>query len=96
MLGYMRTVAYDWGDKLIRVNSILPAAETEMTKEHFGKMDEATLAEYKALYASKIPLGGWLGTVDQIAQANVFLASDASSFITGQAIAIDGGWTMVR
>lgn len=96
MLGYMRTVASDWGGKLIRVNSILPAAETEMTKEHFGKMDPDTLAEYKALYASKIPLGGWLGTIEQTAGVNVFLASDASSFVTGQAISIDGGWTMVR
>ncbi|MDQ7904803.1 SDR family NAD(P)-dependent oxidoreductase [Phytohabitans sp. ZYX-F-186] len=96
MLGYIRTVAFDWGDKLIRINAILPAAETDMTKEHFGAMDPETLARYKALYKSKIPLGGWLGTVEQIAAVNVFLASDASSFITGQAIAVDGGWTMVR
>lgn len=96
MLGYMRTVAFDWGRDNVRINSILPAAETNMTREHFGKMDEKTLAFYKDLYASKIPLGGWLGTVEQVAAANVFLASDNASFITGQVIAIDGGWTMVR
>jgi NAD(P)-dependent dehydrogenase (short-subunit alcohol dehydrogenase family) len=96
MMGYMRTVAFDWGSRMIRVNSIVPAAETEMTKQHFGAMDPETLAHYKELYRSKIPLGGWLGTVDQVADANVFLASDSSSFITGQIIAVDGGWTMVR
>jgi len=96
VLGYVRTVAFDWGSKLIRINAILPAAETDMTKEHFGAMDPETLAHYKAIYASKIPLGGWLGTVEQVASVNVFLASDASSFVTGQAISVDGGWTMVR
>src|SRR5215207_3147328 len=96
MLGYMRTVAYDWGSDLIRINSIVPAAETDMTKEHFGAMDADTLAHYKALYAAKIPLGGWLGTVEQVAAVNVFLASDSSSFVTGQVISVDGGWTMVR
>lgn len=96
ILGYIRTVAFDWGSDGVRINAILPAAETEMTRAHFAAMDEDTLAKYKALFASKIPLGGWFGTVDQVADVNVFLASDASSFVTGQAISVDGGWTMVR
>jgi len=96
ILGYVRTVAFDWGSNLIRINAIVPAAETDMTKEHFGAMDADTLAHYKALYAAKIPLGGWLGTVEQVAAVNVFLASDSSSFVTGQVISVDGGWTMVR
>ncbi|PZQ89566.1 MAG: 3-oxoacyl-ACP reductase [Leifsonia xyli] len=96
MLGYMRTVAFDWGGDGIRINSILPAALTPMAQEHFDAMDAETLAHYKAIYAMKIPLGGWLGTVEQVADVNVFLASDRSSFVTGQAISVDGGWTMVR
>ncbi|HWR84451.1 MAG TPA: SDR family NAD(P)-dependent oxidoreductase [Rhodoglobus sp.] len=96
ILGYVRTVAFDWGSEFIRINAILPAAVTPMAQEHFDAMDPETLAHYKAIYASKIPLGGWLGTVEQTASVNVFLGSDASSFVTGQAISCDGGWTMVR
>jgi NAD(P)-dependent dehydrogenase (short-subunit alcohol dehydrogenase family) len=43
-----------------------------------------------------VPLGGKLGSVDDAANLNVFLASDKSSFLTGQMIGVDGGNTMPR
>jgi NAD(P)-dependent dehydrogenase (short-subunit alcohol dehydrogenase family) len=43
-------------------------------------------------FVKKIPMGRW-GELDEIAGAVVFLASDASSFVTGSAMFVDGGWT---
>jgi gluconate 5-dehydrogenase len=47
---------------------------------------------YKA-FVAQIPMGRW-GNLDEIGGLVVFLASDASSFMTGAAISIDGGWTV--
>jgi NAD(P)-dependent dehydrogenase (short-subunit alcohol dehydrogenase family) len=43
-------------------------------------------------FVSQVPLGRW-GELDEIGGLALFLASDASSFVTGAGIAIDGGWT---
>ena len=48
--------------------------------------------EQYAAFVAKIPLGRW-GDLDEIKGLALFLASDASSFVTGAGIAIDGGWT---
>ena len=47
---------------------------------------------YKS-FVARIPLGRW-GNLDEIGGLIVFLASDASSFVTGAGITIDGGWTV--
>jgi NAD(P)-dependent dehydrogenase (short-subunit alcohol dehydrogenase family) len=47
---------------------------------------------YKSFIA-RVPLGRW-GNMDEIGGLIVFLAGDASSFITGAGITIDGGWTV--
>jgi NAD(P)-dependent dehydrogenase (short-subunit alcohol dehydrogenase family) len=96
IFGYSRTIAFDWGQYGIRVNTVCPAALTPQSQAHFDKMSPEVLAAYKETYRARIPLGGWLGTVEQTASLYVFLASDASSFLTGQMIGSDGGWTMPR
>jgi NAD(P)-dependent dehydrogenase (short-subunit alcohol dehydrogenase family) len=48
--------------------------------------------EKYAAFVAKIPLGRW-GDLHEIAGATVFLASDASSFVTGSLLFVDGGWT---
>merc|ERR1719183_742672 len=88
-----RTLAGEWADDGIRVVSIAPGpiADTEggPTGRVFGKMAG------KMDIRTTCPLGRY-GTTDDIANLAVFLASPAGSFITGEAIVVDGlQWQMV-
>jgi NAD(P)-dependent dehydrogenase (short-subunit alcohol dehydrogenase family) len=83
----------------IRVNSVHPGGiETPMLNNVLqyrvdkGIIPAKTLAEAQQLMADHHPLGR-LGQPEDIAQGVAFLASDASSFITGTELIIDGGWT---
>jgi NAD(P)-dependent dehydrogenase (short-subunit alcohol dehydrogenase family) len=82
-----RNMALDYAADGIRVNCLCPGfTRTPLTRALFD--DPERLAKLTALH----PLGR-LGEPDDIAHAVVFLASDESSWITGQAIAVDGGFT---
>ncbi|CAI2179831.1 14891_t:CDS:2 [Funneliformis geosporum] len=80
-----RNLAAEWGPYSIRVNTIAPGpiAETEGT----ARLLPPTAAEAAI---RDIPLQRF-GTISDIEQATIFLASDAASFITGQIIVVDGG-----
>ena len=83
IIGFSKSVALELGSRNIRSNVIAPGfIETEMT----AKLDEATVAGWR----SGIPLKRG-GSPEDIANACVFLASDLSSYITGQTINVDGG-----
>jgi len=83
IIGFSKSVALELGSRNIRSNVIAPGfIETEMT----AKLDEATVEQWRA----GIPLKRG-GTPDDIANACVFLASDLSSYITGQTLHVDGG-----
>ena len=83
ILGFSKSVALELGSRNIRSNVIAPGfIETEMT----GKLDEATVQTWR----NAIPLKRG-GTPEDIANACVFLASDMSSYITGQTLSVDGG-----
>lgn len=85
--GFTKALAVELGPHGIRVNTICPTfIETPMTKAYFE--DPA----FRAQVLSKIKLGR-LGHVDDVTGAAVFLASDASSLMTGSALMLDGGWT---
>ena len=85
--GFTKALAVELGPHNIRVNTICPTfIETPMTRPYFD--DE----EFRAAVLSKIKLRR-LGTVDDVTEAAVFLASDASSLMTGSALLLDGGWT---
>lgn len=82
-----RVLALEWAGQGVTVNAICPGPfGTEMNRP---LLDDP--GKYRA-FVSKIPMGRW-GELHEIAGVTVFLASDASSFITGSAVFVDGGWT---
>jgi len=82
-----RGLAVEWGRYNVRVNAIAPSyIETEMTKRDIESDDRVRQFNLK-----KIPMGR-AGTPDEVAGLAVFLASNASTYITGDVIAVDGGW----
>jgi NAD(P)-dependent dehydrogenase (short-subunit alcohol dehydrogenase family) len=85
VLGLTRATALDYAVKNIRVNAIMPGViETPMTKEGVFKipgLEEILLAQH--------PIGRF-GRPEEVASAALFLCSDASSFVTGHALAVDG------
>jgi NAD(P)-dependent dehydrogenase (short-subunit alcohol dehydrogenase family) len=82
-----RTLACEWAKYNILVNAVAPTVvETELTKPLLA--DETYAKTLKA----RIPLGRW-ALVEDIVGPTVFFASDASNFVTGQILYIDGGVT---
>jgi NAD(P)-dependent dehydrogenase (short-subunit alcohol dehydrogenase family) len=85
--GMTKAMAIELGPYGIRVNTISPTfIETEMTKHFF------TNDTLRQSILSKIKLNRF-GKVEDLMGAAVFLASDASSLITGTSLVVDGGWT---
>jgi NAD(P)-dependent dehydrogenase (short-subunit alcohol dehydrogenase family) len=93
---WTRNVARDWGQYNIRTNAVAPFVMTPMAQLTFDQMPKEVFDATKAWFKMVVPLGGWLGDVSESANLNVFLASDAAKFITGQIISVDGGFCMVR
>jgi 3-oxoacyl-[acyl-carrier protein] reductase len=84
IIGFTKSIAAELGSRNIRCNAIAPGfIETDMT--HYLKEGEASKA-----FLEKIPLGRF-GTAGEIADTTLFLASDMSSYITGQVISACGG-----
>jgi NAD(P)-dependent dehydrogenase (short-subunit alcohol dehydrogenase family) len=87
MEGFTKAMAIELAPHNIRVNSLGPTfLETPMTKPFFENK------AFRDEVLSKIKLGR-LGQLDELSGAIVFLASDASSLMTGSALVLDGGWT---
>ena len=85
--GFTKAMAIEWGRHQIRVNTICPTfIRTPLTQSTFDN------PKRKKWIEEKIKLGR-VGEVQDVMGAVVFLASEASSMITGSALMIDGGWT---
>jgi 3-oxoacyl-[acyl-carrier protein] reductase len=82
-LGFMRTAAVELARKSITVNAVLPG---NILTEGLVELGE----DYQNSMAASIPAGK-LGTVDDIGNVCLFLATDEAAYVTGQAIAVDGG-----
>ena len=85
--GLTKGMAVDLAKSNIRVNTVCPTfVETPMVKKFFKNR------KFKKAMMDNIPLGRF-ATESDVATAVVYLASNASSMITGSSLVIDGGWT---
>ena len=86
VLGLTRVMSREWSARGINVNAIGPGYfRTEMTKRLY---DDPAMNRW---VIDRTPMGRW-GEVAELKGTAVFLASDASDFVTGQLINVDGGW----
>jgi len=86
MIGFTKSIAAELGSRNIRCNAIAPGfIETEMT----DKLDEKVVQEWR----NAIPLKRG-GTTEDIANACLYLASDLSSYVTGEVLNVNGGMLM--
>ncbi|HET9279610.1 MAG TPA: 3-oxoacyl-[acyl-carrier-protein] reductase [Flavitalea sp.] len=84
IIGFTKSIAHELGSRNIRCNAIAPGfIETDMT-------DYLKNGDTSKAFLDKIPLGRF-GSANEIADTTVFLASDMSSYITGQVISACGG-----
>jgi 2-deoxy-D-gluconate 3-dehydrogenase len=86
VLSLTRSLAVEWAHANVRVNALVPGWVstdlTEFAREGDGAAGQALI--------SRVPMQRW-ATADELAGPAVFLASDASSFMTGQSLIVDGG-----
>lgn len=86
VMGLTKALANEWASFNINVNAIAPgymATNNTAQLRQDGERSDAIL--------SRIPAGRW-GTPDDLMGAGIFLASDASSYVNGFTLAVDGGW----
>ncbi|HET8600947.1 MAG TPA: SDR family oxidoreductase [Segeticoccus sp.] len=85
----LRATAAELGPRGVRVNAIAPGiVDTPLTAQI------RAVPEWAEAYATKSALGRW-SRADELVGAVVYLASDASSFVTGSQLFVDGGWTAI-
>lgn len=81
VIGLTRWLATHWATKKIRVNCLVP-----------GGVSSGQNNEFAVRYAQRVPMGRMASAAEMV-PALLYLASDASSYVTGQVLAVDGGWT---
>jgi NAD(P)-dependent dehydrogenase (short-subunit alcohol dehydrogenase family) len=84
VIGLTETAALEFAKKNIRVNAVCPGVIHTPMLDRFDKGDEMAMAD-------QTPVGR-VGQPEEIADSVLWLCSDKSSYVTGQSIAIDGGW----
>lgn len=89
VVGFARECAREFAEYGIRVNTVLPGIVDTPLTQRMGANDPLKRAAWEEL----VPLGR-LGSAEEIAQTVLFLASDASSYLTGSTITVDGGMVM--
>jgi NAD(P)-dependent dehydrogenase (short-subunit alcohol dehydrogenase family) len=90
LIGLTQALAVEYGANAIRVNALIPGGTDTPMGRQFANSPEV-LAYIKNLYPLKR-----IATPEEIAQSALYLASDASSFMTGNALLVDGGISIYR
>lgn len=95
---WSRTIAYEWAMKYnIRTNCVNPTMKTPMYEQYLDSLAPEEREKFLAAERLKVPMKGEMGDVDRdMSPVMVFLASDASSYINGQIIPVNGGRNMLR
>ncbi|QPP10160.1 SDR family oxidoreductase [Streptomyces bathyalis] len=89
LVQFLRTAAAEWGPRGVRFNAVAPGVvRTPLTDQI------AADPQWYDAYAQASALGRWAGA-EEIAGAVTYLVSDASTFVTGSVLSVDGGWTAV-
>lgn len=88
VMGLTRAAALDYAKQGIRINSVNPGLIATETLDRFTHKDPALEQQLASLVPS-----GRIGKPEEIAAAVVFLCSDAASYMTGQSLVLDGGYT---
>jgi NAD(P)-dependent dehydrogenase (short-subunit alcohol dehydrogenase family) len=87
VIGITKTCAVEWAMSGVRCNALAPGwVKTDLNKLYWSN------PETERAFVQMVPMQRW-GNVDEITGAAIFLASDASSYVTGQTLLIDGGVT---
>lgn len=86
--GFTKALAVELAPEGIRVNAVAPTFLDTPLTEPFLKNDPA----FRKWVLDRLPMGR-LGTVEEVASVITFLASPAAAFVTGESVAVDGGWT---
>jgi NAD(P)-dependent dehydrogenase (short-subunit alcohol dehydrogenase family) len=81
VIGLTRWLATHWAPQGIRVNCLAP-----------GGVSSGQNSTFSDRYSERVPMGR-MAHADEMVPALLYLASDASSYVTGQVLAVDGGWT---
>jgi gluconate 5-dehydrogenase len=89
MLQFTRAVAADWAVHKITVNAILPGGFMTEPNQRWSRLHPEVIERFRA----NIPLGDF-GQPEDLGPLAVYLASDASRYMTGAALVIDGGYTL--
>ena len=89
LISLTRTLAVEWASTGVRVNALCPGWTATELNRNLWEDEQAS-----AGLTSTIPMGRW-GRAEEMAGPAVFLASDASSFMTGQVLVVDGGQTAI-
>ncbi|MBL1235008.1 MAG: SDR family oxidoreductase [Rhodobiaceae bacterium] len=93
VIGLTKSIAADFVSKGIRCNALCPGTVDTPSLE--GRMRaQGNYDEARQSFIDRQPMGR-IGTVDEMAETLVFLASDETAFMTGVALVVDGGWSNV-
>ena len=90
IINFTRQIASYYGKYNIRINSISPGG----LKGHIAGSRKKQSKKFLKNYTNKVPLKR-MCSPDDVASAILFMSSDASSYITGSNLIIDGGWSIV-